>query len=479
MNNMNYNNINYKNITRISIHNHANNLGQKRKSFLEDHNKNLTPKVDKTYILITPKSSLKKNMHLTEELYLDSLLKQPIIDEYEKRANEANSRRTLNFQDNQVTKKISNFNENIFNNLSNGKKTGINNIENNNNNNNFTKNLISKHINISDSSENEADKADKVCFSSKNLKENSVLFEKTDENSVKTSKNINHSNINHSKQDKISNQVKDKNNKVLNFFESYKELNNKEKLNLILKENENFITKKLKDNELKTDNYFDIKKEDNYEENKNISFNDKEKEEEKDNNEKAKNDKEITQKTLKESLKKLNQLEKSISFGFLNNNDEDKDSKSLDYLSEKECKTFNISQEIKSDKNSKKLNIKMQKENNLLLKLSNKNNKALNNSNKKCFIFDCDYIANSDTGKNSDGNKIGKIIGLKKADMNQFSLFDFNSQKSTNNFSTKRKLDINYDSESVNEVISNSQKSLKNKCAEIKFSDYKINKSKK
>ncbi len=72
---------------------------QKRKSFLED-NKLSTPLIEKTYILITPQQSLKKNSHLTEELYIDSLLKQPIIEEFERKQNERIlSRKTLIFEE--------------------------------------------------------------------------------------------------------------------------------------------------------------------------------------------------------------------------------------------------------------------------------------------------------------------------------------------------------------------------------------------
>jgi len=481
MNQANNDILQHKIQSRLINNNPSNNLGQKKKSFLENTDRNLTPKVDKAHILITPKSSLKKNAHLTEELYVDSLLKHPIIEEHEKKRNEANSRKKLYFHPNQNTKNISSFNESK---LTKVKNYGGNSINNNIKNN---KDLLCKQINISDSSDFEVsnDDGNSLISTKKMLKENEDPENKgrgiSQKEGIQDRKIINDNTI----QDKIIGNDKKDNNKMLNFFESYEELSKKKIINSIIKDRESDIDNNYNNIHIPREAKRDISdkascmikseinnknkiKEIDFSFNTNESIN-------------VKNDNEKEEEPLVDREKKtdnsFHQLEKSLSFRETNNYD-----KNHSGNEHEEIKEFDDELLSSNNTTTEKLNINNNKINfNLLLKLNSRNNDIKkvdsSESNKEGYLLDSDYIQNSVTRKNFDSKQLLEIMDIKKAsNKNQFSLFDFNSQKSTNNFSTKRKLDVNYDSEVINEAIKNSQESFKNKCEEIKLSEDKIHK---
>jgi len=406
---------------------------QKRKSFLED-NKLSTPLIEKTYILITPQQSLKKNSHLTEELYIDSLLKQPIIEEFERKQNERIlSRKTLIFEEkkNNSNKLITNFGDKIIDNIFNSNII-INSIDNN-------LNIVNKKMINFTESENEENLEKQIknkINSSKelSLKSNDDSFYNIKHlNNEKCSINSQISLINNNKLNEINNN--NVNNSMLNFFEINEKINKKEK------------EKKL---EIKSP----INKENDInnpiENNKHIAIL---AEEEKEN----------------ENNKTIILNDQSISFALKNieniNNNKDNNS-TFDNKHEKEnMEKMNVFK-IDFISEKKKHNFK---NNSFLIKSKHKTNFKESSIITEKFSFDKNNLPNLDTSEHSLINS--KNFEIKISDVNIL-----NSRQSTKEVSKRIVDEMKIDQQIINQKIRLSQQSLENKCEEIKFSCFKFKK---
>jgi len=400
-------------------------LKQKRKSLL-DNSKLTTPQVDKSYILLTPKCILKENSNLTEQLFIDSILKRPFYENYDNTAYEKQkSRKTLNFQikqnDLSLSKSISNFNDYESTGLINGKF--------------FNK---KKALIISDSEE-----TDKI----ENRVDNNLI---SNPNHLEFNSNLN--TINPKENLKLAYKVEfqEKSNifevksKVPNFSES-KKIYNEPK------------------NQVKNIYSYNINKK-NYNNNFILKSDD------------------ITTSILNEHEKQT--INKDFSFSNKISNDRFKkqDDNGKKIFENKNTLKNNNKITINSNLNEESFNKSEEKEIFKLIPNSN-NNKNFYVQEKLCKFKENlndfktnNYISvshsKSDVDKRMNLNTQEKIYQFQSLNKKTNFLLNSNSQKSTDNISSKKKFEKRYDSETIQEAIKYSQECFRNRCELISLSEF-------